>query len=135
MRMIRLTCSADYILILTLVWSACGRCAEPTLEQRLAPLAKAHHGKVAIAVKYLDGGPSYFFNADQPMPAAGLIQLPILVEVYQQAAEGNVKLTDRLSLQDADKVPGGGNLAEHFRGACAHKKPDRATTLNPASVS
>jgi len=33
---------------------------------------------VAIAVKHLDGDPSYFLNADQPLHAAGLIQLPIM---------------------------------------------------------
>src|SRR5271170_1630317 len=68
----------------------------------------------SIAVKHLDGGPSYFFNADQPVPAAGLIQLSIMLAVCQQATEGKVKLTDRLTLQDADKVPGSGILAEHF---------------------
>ncbi len=33
--------------------------ATDTLEARLAPLAKAHKGKVAIAVKHLTTGESY----------------------------------------------------------------------------
>jgi len=85
-----------------------------SLEARLAPLAKAHHGKVAIAVKHFDSGESYYLKADEPMPTASLIKLAVMVEVYQQAAEGKVKLTDTVTLRDADKVTGSGILTEHF---------------------
>jgi beta-lactamase class A len=87
---------------------------QPTLESRLAPLVKAHKGKVAIAVKHLGSGASYYLNADTPMPTASLIKLPVMVEVYQQAAEGKVKLADMVTLKDADKVPGSGILTDHF---------------------
>jgi beta-lactamase class A len=87
---------------------------EPSLESRLAPLAKAHKGKVAIAVKHLGTGAGYYLQADEPMPTASLIKLAVMVEVYQQAAEGKVKLTDRVTLHDADKVGGSGILTEHF---------------------
>ena len=40
------------------------------LETQLAPLAKAHHGSVAIAVKHLGTGECYTLNADRPMPTA-----------------------------------------------------------------
>src|SRR5688500_15100280 len=78
--------------------------------------AKAHKGKVAVAVKHLDGGASYYLTADEPMPTASLIKLPVMVEVYQQAADGKVKLTDTVTLKDADKVPGSGILTNHFSG-------------------
>src|SRR5258708_6901120 len=68
--------------------------AETLLESRLAPLAKAHKGKVAIAVKHLGTGESCYLHADEPMPTASLIKLPVMMEVYQQAAEGKVKMTD-----------------------------------------
>ena len=35
-----------------------------TLEARLVPLARAHKGKVAIAVKTLKAGEGYYLNAD-----------------------------------------------------------------------
>jgi beta-lactamase class A len=85
-----------------------------SLEARLAPLAQAHQGKVAIAVKHLGTGASYYLNADVPMPTASLIKLAVMVEAYQQAAEGRVKLTDKVTLRDADKVPGSGVLTYHF---------------------
>src|SRR5438477_5987052 len=89
-------------------------CGESSLDARLVPLAKAHKGKVAIAVKHLGGGDSYYLDADEPMPTASLIKLAVMIETYQQAAEGRVKLTDPVTLHDKDKVPGSGILTEHF---------------------
>jgi beta-lactamase class A len=84
------------------------------LQARLAPLANAHKGKVAIAVKHLGSGESYYLNADEPMPTASLIKMAVMIEVYQQVAEGKIKLTDPVILQKADKVPGSGILTQHF---------------------
>jgi beta-lactamase class A len=89
-------------------------CGEPSLEGRLAPLAKAHKGKVAIAVKHLGTGDTYFLNADEPMPTASLIKVAVMVETYQQAVGGKVSLADKVTLRDADKVPGSGLLTDHF---------------------
>jgi beta-lactamase class A len=88
--------------------------AASDLESSLGPLAKAHKGKVAIAVKHLGTGESYYLNADDPMPTASLIKLPVMIEVYQQVAEGRIKLSDPVTLRQEDKVPGSGVLTEHF---------------------
>jgi beta-lactamase class A len=88
--------------------------AADSLEARLAPLARAHKGQVAIAVKNLATGESYYQSADEVMPTASLIKLPVMVEVYQQVAEGKVKLSDMVTLHEADKVPGSGILTYHF---------------------
>jgi beta-lactamase class A len=85
-----------------------------SLESRLAPLAKAHKGKVAIAVKHLVTGEPYFLNADEAMPTASLIKMAVMVEAYCQAHDGKVRLNDLVSLQKADMVPGSGILTEHF---------------------
>jgi beta-lactamase class A len=87
---------------------------EMRLEARLALLAEAHQGKVALAVKNLDSGESYYRNADEVMSTASLIKVAVLVDLYQQAQEGKVKLTDRVTLRGADKVPGSGILTDHF---------------------
>ena len=102
------------LVLLLSVRSLC-HCGEPaSMDARLAPLAKAHKGKVAIAVKHLGTGESYFRNADEPMPTASLIKLAVMVEVYQQAAEGKLKLTDQVLLQKSDRVPGSGVLTYNF---------------------
>jgi len=86
------------------------------LESRLAPFVKSHQGKTAIAVKHLITGQSYFLAADEPMPTASLIKLPVMLEVYQQAVEGKLRLTDPVLLREEDKVPGSGILTQHFSG-------------------
>jgi beta-lactamase class A len=80
----------------------------------LAPLARAHKGKVAIAVRHLQTGESYYYNADAVMPTASLIKVAVLIEAYVQADAGKFKLTDRVTLRDKDKVPGSGLLTYHF---------------------
>ena len=99
------------------LFSLCPLCLcgdSSSLESRLVPLAKIHKGKVAIAVKHLGSGDSFYLNADEPMPTASLIKLPVMLELYQQAEEGKVKLTDRVTLRTNDKVPGSGILTNHF---------------------
>jgi beta-lactamase class A len=87
---------------------------ETGLADRITPLVKAHKGKVAIAVKHLETGESFFLNENEVMPTASLIKLPVLIETYLQADEGKLKLTDKFDLKDADKVPGSGILTYHF---------------------
>jgi D-alanyl-D-alanine carboxypeptidase (penicillin-binding protein 5/6)/beta-lactamase class A len=100
---------APIVLVLFVSLGLCG-----SLEDQLAPLAKAHKGQVAIAVKHLDTGESYFLNADEPMQTASLIKLAVMVEAYWQAEEDKVKLADMVTLAKDDMVPGSGILTDHF---------------------
>ena len=84
------------------------------LESRIAPLVKEHKGKVAVAVKHLKSGESFYLSADDAMPTASLIKLPVMVETYWQAKEEKVKLDTKLTLKKDDKVPGSGILTHHF---------------------
>jgi beta-lactamase class A len=88
--------------------------AADDLEARIAPLAKAHKGKVAVAVKNLKTGEEFYLNANEVMPTASLIKLPIMVETYWQASEEKVKFDTTLTLKKDDKVPGSGILTQHF---------------------
>jgi beta-lactamase class A len=104
------------VFSLFIVFSLCPLClcGELNLEARLEPLAKGHRGKVAIAVKHLGTGETYFRNADEPMPTASLIKLAVMVEVFQQVADGKIKLSDKVTLREEDKVPGSGVLTHYF---------------------
>src|SRR5262245_28259378 len=86
--------------------------APPT--DRIEQLAAAHKGKAAIAFKHLGTGATYFRNADDVMPTASLIKLPIMADVYAQAKEGKVKLDDMLTLTKDEMVQGSGILTDHF---------------------
>jgi beta-lactamase class A len=102
---------------------------DTNLETRLTPLAKDHKGKVALAVKNLQTGESYYLNADEVMPTASLIKITVLIELYSQAQEGKLKLTDRVTLRSADKVPGSGILTEHFSDGAEFSLRDAARLM------
>ena len=116
------------ILIAACWLSFCPLCLcgeKPSLESVLAPLVKAHQGKVAIAVKNLTTGESWSTNADEPMPTASLCKFPVLIEVYQQVADGKVKLSDPIKVRKEDLVGGSGVLKYLF-------EPDTTITLHDA---
>jgi beta-lactamase class A len=88
--------------------------APPGIGRRLEALAADHKGKVAIAVKHLGSGETWALNADDVMPTASLIKLPIMAEVYFQSKAGKVKLEDSVTLAKDDMVQGSGILTDHF---------------------
>ncbi|MBX9580757.1 MAG: class A beta-lactamase-related serine hydrolase [Gemmataceae bacterium] len=99
------------------------------LEATLAPLVKDHKGKVAVAVKHLKTGEGYYLNADEPMPTASLIKLPVLAEAYWQKAEGKVDFGKVLTLKKEDKVPGSGVLTKHFSDGATFTVRDAARLM------
>ncbi|WP_425616969.1 serine hydrolase [Anatilimnocola sp. NA78] len=108
---VRLIHGACYLLILLATLPAS---AAEKLADKLLPLIKAHEGKVAVAVKHLKTGETFAHNADEPMPTASLIKLPVMVEAYRQAEAGKVDLQKMITLRPEDKVPGSGILTQHF---------------------
>jgi D-alanyl-D-alanine carboxypeptidase (penicillin-binding protein 5/6) len=88
--------------------------AKKSLEQVLVPAITAHRGDVAIAVKHLKSGESYEYRADEPMPTASLIKLPVMIAAYEASDKGKLSLDTRTELKAEDKVPGSGVLTAHF---------------------
>lgn len=84
------------------------------LAKAIEPIAAAHKGQVAVAVKHLGTGESFARNADTPMQTASLIKLAIMAATYKQADDGKVDLTRLVPLTRADKVQGSGILTDHF---------------------
>lgn len=102
-----------YIILL----AASGRASaaeDRSLEAKLRPLVKAHRGEVAIAVKQLKTGATCGIREDEPLPAASLIKLAVMVETYRQSGAGKVDLAAKVTLRKDDRVPGSGVLARHF---------------------
>lgn len=87
---------------------------KPPLGELLKPVLKRHRGKVAVAVKDLASGETFQMNADEPMPTASLIKLPIMVTAYQAAQENKVSLDQMITIKAEDKTPGSGLLSTHF---------------------
>lgn len=78
------------------------------------PLITAHEGDVTVAVKHLKKSDSFTYKADEPMPTASLIKLPVMVEAYRQAAEGKLDLNSTVTFKEEDKTPGSGILSTQF---------------------
>ncbi|QDU88493.1 D-alanyl-D-alanine carboxypeptidase DacB precursor [Pirellulimonas nuda] len=84
------------------------------LQDAVAQLIKLHRGVVGAAAKQLDTGESFAWNADQPMPTASLIKLPIMLTAYRQIDAGELSPDATIELRKQDKVPGSGVLSEHM---------------------
>jgi beta-lactamase class A len=101
------------VVLTTLIpWAVFGQ--EKTLTTRITPLIQAHRGKVAVAIKHLGTGETFYHDEDEEMPTASLIKFMIMLEVYLQVSEGRLKLSDTITLRKADMVPGSGILTYHF---------------------
>src|SRR2546430_13634027 len=85
---------------------------EKILWQKLAATIKEVDGKLegvlAVAIPDLSTDQKYLLHADEAMPTASSIKIAILAELYRQAQQGKVKLTDFYTLQQSDMVGGSG---------------------------
>ena len=86
----------------------------PSLSDKLLPLIKAHQGKVAIGIKNLTSGETYYHQADLVMPTASLIKLGVMTAAYRLSDQSKIGLNDMVLLQKEDKVPGSGILTGNF---------------------
>jgi beta-lactamase class A len=80
------------------------------LQQQLADIAAAHHGKVALFAENLKTGQTVGVNPDQVVQTASVIKLTILYEAMEQVREGKTRFDDKLVLKKTDQVPGSGVL-------------------------
>lgn len=65
-------------------------------------------GVLGIAIEDLSNGHTLLLNADETFPTASTIKIAILAELYRQAQQGKLKLTDTYTLQQSDLVGGSG---------------------------
>lgn len=86
----------------------------PSLSDKIVPLIKAHQGKVAIGLKNLTTGETYYHQGDLVMPTASLIKLGVMATAYRLSDQSKIGLNDMVLLQKEDKVPGSGILTSNF---------------------
>ncbi len=58
-------------------------------------------------------------NADEIFPAASIIKLPILIEMFREIEQGKFKLSDTMTLEDYYRASGSGRL-QYSQGGIAH---------------
>lgn len=80
------------------------------LARELEGLYDGFSGVVSVAFGRFGGAEGYGYRADAPLPAASLIKLPVMLSVLTKAAEGELRLDERIVLGAADRVGGSGVL-------------------------
>jgi beta-lactamase class A len=65
-------------------------------------------GRLGVAVRYLPNGPEYALRSAESFYPASVIKVPILAEVFAQAAEGHLDLDARIALTNQDRREGSG---------------------------
>lgn len=76
----------------------------------LDAIARAHRGVAGYAVVNVDTGERWSLRGDETFPTASLVKVPILVTVFDLAAQGRFSLDDPLTVLRIDQVPGSGVL-------------------------
>ncbi len=65
-------------------------------------------GVLGVAILDLSTGQKFFLHGDEVLPTASSIKIAILAELYHQAQQGKLKLTDLYTLEAGDLVGGSG---------------------------
>jgi Beta-lactamase class A len=74
------------------------------LEKSILEVDHSLDGVMGVAIVDLSNGRNYSLHADQVFPQASSIKICILVELYRQAQQGKLKLTDMYTVNAADLV-------------------------------
>ena len=85
---------------------------EQSLDQQIKAKTTGFAGKVTLYAKNLDTGATYTLAGDEPVRTASTIKLPIMIEVFSEAAEGKLKLAEGIALSADEKVSGSGILQD-----------------------
>jgi beta-lactamase class A len=70
------------------------------LENDVRAAITASGAEVAVALRTLDGGAALAIDADKPFHAASTMKVPVMIELFRQAAEGRVSLEDPLPIRN-----------------------------------
>ncbi len=124
-------------LLLVLLHSISGVAAQTTqataplarLQANLERITKSVNATWGIYIKCLETGEEIALNADMQTDTMSVIKIPLMVEVFRQLEAGQFALTDRITLQDSDKLPGTGIMRSLDAGATMSIK-DVITLMN-----
>src|SRR5579859_601805 len=107
-----------FFLSVLLAVSASGQCCpeKPAAEKRQALWQKLQEelrgldqhldGVMGLAVKDLTSGETFFIHGDEIMPQASSIKIAVLANLYLQAQQGKLKLSDEYVVRKEDLVDG-----------------------------
>jgi len=103
--------------------------ARTRTQAALEKTALGFEGRMGIFAKDLATGETFAVRADEVFPQASTIKIPILIEVFRQAAEGRFSLDDLRTIRGDEKVGGSGVLRQLGTNASAFALRDLATLM------
>ncbi len=80
------------------------------LEQRIEERLRTFKGTLGVAAVQLDTGETVAVNADVRFPTASVIKTAVMVEAFQQVADGRIHKDQLVTLNEEEKVGGSGVL-------------------------
>jgi beta-lactamase class A len=75
------------------------------LESSISDVDQHLDGVMGVAIEDLTTGDHFFLHADEVFAQASSIKLTVLANLYLQAQQGRLKLTDLYTVQSSDLVP------------------------------
>ena len=75
------------------------------LEGSIAEVDRTLDGVMGVAIEDLVSGRKYLLHADDVFPQASSIKIAVLAELYRQAQQRKLKLTDVYTVKTSDLVP------------------------------
>jgi beta-lactamase class A len=99
------------------------------LGKRIESIIGGVDGVVGVSIRDLVGGETITVNGDMVFTQASSIKLPILVELFRQAEEGDLDLDQTVSLSEEDITPGSGVLQDLTPGRVTMTLRDVATLM------
>ena len=75
------------------------------LESKIEQIDQNLDGVMGVAIEDLTSGDHYFLREDEVFAQASSIKITVLVNLYLQAQQGKLKLTDLYIVQSSDLVP------------------------------
>ncbi len=82
------------------------------IEARIATIVGEIDGVLGVYARDLRSGVEVSHTADTVFPTASVMKIPIIYELYRQVEAGKVDLGRRITLGEADLVPGSGILQD-----------------------
>lgn len=76
------------------------------LQEQIHAVDQQLDGVMALALKDLTSGETFFIHGDEVMPQASSIKIAVLANLYLQAQQGKLKLTDEYVVSKDDLVDG-----------------------------
>jgi beta-lactamase class A len=84
--------------------------ADSSLEKQLKKSVAQQQGRIGFVAKNLKTGQTVNLGGDEPVPTASTIKLLVYVEAFHQIQDLKKSLSDEITLQKEDQVPGSGVL-------------------------